>query len=318
LTGIGHRIVHGGSELAAVELVTTSNAQRIRDLLLETIPLAPLHNPPAIQCFDAVRAVVPDCPNVLVFDTGFFRDLPDAAARYALPAWCLDEYKIRRYGAHGTSHRFVARRATELLLEAGIPYGKLITCHLGNGASMTAIREGRPLDTSMGLTPLEGLIMGTRSGDIDPAIIPFLQRHAKLDADGIDRLLNRESGLKGLCGDNDMRAIERRASVGDTSAELALEMFCQRIRKYVGAYAAVLGGLDALVFTAGIGQHSSLVRKLVCERLAFLGLSLDLDANDDGKTFITKQDSQVTAMVVATDEELAIYHEARSMLVNRA
>lgn len=318
LNAIGHRVVHGGDRLEAVQLVTDANLKLIRDLLDETITLAPLHNPPAIQCLDAVLALAAGVPNALVFDTGFFKELPAAAYRYALPEWCHQQYKIRRYGAHGTSHRYVNQKATEILAAAGLPHERIITLHLGSGASAAAIRGGLPLDTSMGLTPLEGLVMGTRCGDIDPAIIPFLQRNANLSADEVDRLLNRESGLRGLCGDNDMRTVLRRSSGGDSTAMLALEIFCRRIRKYIGAYAAVLEGVDAIVFTAGVGEHSPEVRKLVCQPLRFLGIQVDENANLNNKTIFSLPESGVTLLTIPTDEERAIFKQTRSLVNSRS
>jgi acetate kinase len=316
LIAVGHRIVHGGNRLAAIERVDAQNRSRIRSLLVETIPLAPLHNPPAIQCFDAIFAAADQIPHVLVFDTGFFHQLPEAAHRYALPAWCYDDHQIRRYGAHGTSHQFVAGHAMRWLRASGLENRKIITLHLGNGASVAAIDDGLPIDTSMGLTPLEGLVMGTRCGDIDPAIIPFLQRNAGLTADQVDDLLNRQSGLKGMCGSNDMRMIQQMVDAGDPTAMLALEIYCRRIRKYIGAYAAILEGLDAIVFTAGVGQHSPMVRQRVCEPLTHLGVAIDGAANADNRTLISSARSAVAVLVMATDEELAIFQHVRDRIAS--
>lgn len=317
LQAIGHRVVHGGNRLQAVEWVTAANIARIRELLDDTVTLAPLHNPPAIQCLEAVHTLAPHVPNVLVFDTGFFKELPPVAYRYALPDWCFDHYKIRRYGAHGTSHRYVSQLAIRTLAENNLSHEKIVTLHLGSGASIAAIRDGRPLDTSMGLTPLEGLVMGTRCGDIDPAIVLFLQRNAKLSVDEIDRLMNRESGMRGLCGDNDLRNVQIRAAEGDETAVFALEVFCRRIRKYIGAYAALLEGVDAIVFTAGIGEHSHEVRRRVCEPLKFLGVELDESANKANARILSTPESAVTLLMVPTNEERAIFDLTQQVLASK-
>lgn len=310
LTCVGHRIVHGGTEFGASEVVTQANFHSVHQRLQSTLRLAPLHNPAAIRCLEGVISLVPHVPQVLVFDTGFFHDLPLVAQRYALPEFCYSQHSIRRYGAHGTSHCYVMQRATEYLLDAGYAANRLITLHLGNGASMAAIRHGKAIDTTMGLTPLEGLVMGTRCGDIDPAIVTYLQRNANLDVDQIDRLMNRESGLRGLCGENDMRKVEQLRADGNGSADLAFNLFCTRIRKYIGAYIAELGGLDAIVFTAGIGQHSSAVREAVCEPLSHLGIAIDGERNDRHALDISGIQSKTRVLVIPTNEELAILQVA--------
>ncbi len=310
LTCVGHRIVHGGTEFGASEVVTQANFVSVLKRLQTTLPLAPLHNPAAIRCLQGVFSLVPHVPQVMVFDTGFFHDLPLVAQRYALPEFCFSQHSIRRYGAHGTSHHYVMQRASEYLNGSGYSANRLITLHLGNGASMAAIRHGKAIDTTMGLTPLEGLVMGTRCGDIDPAIVTYLQRNAGLDVNQVDRLLNRESGLRGVCGENDMRKVEQLRADGNASAILAFDLFCTRIRKYIGAYLAELGGLDALVFTAGIGQHSSAVRAAVCDPLSHLGIAIEADTNDRHALDISGIQSKTRVLVVPTNEELAILQVA--------
>jgi acetate kinase len=304
LTAVGHRVVHGGDRFREPTVVDDAVVDGIRAL----IPLAPLHNPPNLAGIEVARRLWPDVPQVAVFDTAFHGALPPVAYRYAVPEPWYTEHGVRRYGMHGTSHGYVARRAAEVL-DRPLAELRLVTAHLGNGASMAAVADGRSVDTSMGLSPLEGLVMGTRSGDLDPAIVFHIAREADLEPDAIERALNRDSGLTGLCGDNDLRAVERRAGDGDERAELALAVFCYRIRKYVGAYAAALDGLDALVFTAGIGEHSPTVRARVCGGLGFLGVALDGEANAASATVISADDSAVAVLVIPTDEELEIATE---------
>jgi acetate kinase len=301
---IGHRVVHGGERFAAPTLIDDQVVEAIR----EQIPLAPLHNPGNLLGIQTARAAFPDTPQVAVFDTAFHRTMPPRAYRYGLPRELAERLRIRRYGFHGTSHAHVSRRAAEHL---GRPPAELnlVTLHLGNGASVAAVAGGRCIDTSMGLTPLEGLVMGTRSGDLDPAVVVYLHREAGLSIDEIDRLLNTESGMKGLTGVNDMREIERRAATGDRAAGDALELYCYRIRKYVGAYAAALGRLDALVFTAGVGENSQAVRAGVCDGLERFGVRLDPDRNrlrSDRPRAVSADGSAVAVLVVPTDEELEI------------
>ena len=301
ITAVGHRVVHGGDRFVAPALIDDAVVDGIR----AQIPLAPLHNPANLAGIEVARSLWPDVPQVAVFDTAFHATLPPHAYRYAVPDTWYTQHRVRRYGFHGTSHAFVARRAAEIL---GRPLAqlRLITAHLGNGASVTAITGGRSVDTSMGLTPLEGLVMGTRSGDIDPAIVFHLARNAGLTLNEIDAALNSASGLRGLCGDNDLRAIEARAARGDDAAQLAIDVFCYRVRRYIGAYAAVLGGLDALVFTAGIGEHSPTVRARVCADLGFLGIAIDPTANAASATMISATGTAAAVLVVPTDEELEI------------
>jgi len=305
LVGIGHRVVHGGESFDRPAIID----DRALDEIRRAIPLAPLHNPAAVAGIEAARLLRPDVPQIAVFDTAFHQTIPPHAYRYALPAWCYERHGIRRYGMHGTSHAYVSRRAAELL---GRPAEEVnaITLHLGNGASAAAVAGGRCVETSMGLTPLEGLVMGTRCGDLDPAVPLFLCREAHLTPETVDGLLNRESGLKGLCGENDMRAVLGRASRGDTDAELALAAYCHRLRKYVGAYAATLGRLDALVFTAGVGENAPEVRRRVCANLDLLGLRLDgaknLTVKRGEPADVAAPDSPARIFVIPTDEEREI------------
>jgi acetate kinase len=304
LAGIGHRVVHGGERFSAPARIDDEVIAAIR----EQVPLAPLHNPSNLLGIEISRAAFPATPQVAVFDTAFHRTMPPRAYRYALPRDLADRLHIRRYGFHGTSHAHVARKAAAHL---GRPLAEvnLVTMHLGNGASVAAVAGGRCIDTSMGLTPLEGLVMGTRSGDLDPAVVVFLHREAHLSVDEIDTLLNRDSGMKGLTGVNDMRQVERRAAAGDQLAQEALDLYCYRIRKYVGAYAAALGRLDALVFTAGVGENSVVVRAGVCRGLERFGVRIDDTRNrlrSTGSRTVSTDDGTVAVLVVPTDEELEI------------
>jgi len=304
LEGIGHRVVHGGERF--------STPVRIDSGVLETIeslsPLAPLHNPANALGIRAMRALAPNVPQVAVFDTAFHHTMPPAAYRYALPERFYTEHAVRRYGFHGTSHAYVA---AECAARMGKPLDalNLITLHLGNGASACAIRNGRSVDTSMGFTPLEGLVMGTRSGDIDPGLLAYLSRVTGLDAQALDDLLNHDSGLKGLAGTNDMRDIEARMRDEEPSALLAFELFVRRIRKYVGAYAVLLDRVDAIVFTGGIGEHSTAVRRAVSKGLHILGIEADGGRNDtigpEGGTFHASR-SRTQLHVIPTDEEHSI------------
>ena len=307
----GHRVVHGGARFDSATLVTDEVERAIDDLAA----LAPLHNPANLQGIRAAAAVL-DVPQVAVFDTAFHRTIPAAAATYAIPADTAQRYGVQRYGFHGTSHRYVSRAAADLL---GVPLesSRLIVLHLGNGASACAVDGGRSVDTSMGMTPLEGLVMGTRSGDLDPAALFHLHRQAGLGFDELETMLNRDSGLKGLTGASDMRDVESAAADGDEAAALALEVVHHRIRSYVGAYLAVLGGLDALVFTAGIGEHDALLRAGVVEPLAHLGLVLDPERNDapgDGARRISADGSPAAVLVVPTNEELEIARQTAALL----
>jgi acetate kinase len=304
LTAVGHRVVHGGDVFADPVLVDDATAERIRQLAL----FAPLHIGANLAGIAAARAVCPGVPHVAVFDTAFHRTLPEHAREYALPRSLAREHGIRRYGFHGTSHEYVARQAARLL---GRPLEELnlITLHLGNGASVTAIRGGQSVDTSMGMTPLEGLVMGTRCGDIDPAVPLLIRELTDLSREDVHRILNNESGLQGLCGERDMREVHKLADAGDPDAALALEMFCYRARKYVGAYCAVLGRVDAVVFTAGIGENDPDVRARVCEGLELFGIAVDGERNvapASGPRRVSPDGTPTAVLVIPTDEEAEI------------
>ena len=306
---VGHRVVHGGEEFQQPTVVDEAVLARIRELSA----LAPLHNPANLLGIEAARAALPGVPHVAVFDTAFHVTLPAHAYRYALPDELYRRHGVRRYGFHGTSHGYVARQAAAVL---GRPLESLrmVTLHLGNGASATAVDGGHSVDTSMGFGPLEGLVMGTRSGDVDTTIVLHLVRGLGLSLDEVEDLLNRHSGLRGLCGDNDMRAVVARAAAGDEAARLALDVTTYRLRKYVGAYAAALGGLDAVVFTAGIGEHSPVVRAMALEGLGFLGIELDPARNEANASVISTDASAVAVLVIPTDEEREIARQALAAL----
>ncbi|CAN5279763.1 acetate kinase [soil metagenome] len=308
LSAVGHRMVHGGEAFTAPTVVD----EEVIDRLSALSPLAPLHNPAALEGIAVARSLRPDVPHVAVFDTAFHATLPPSAFRYAVPEDWYRDHGVRRYGFHGTSHAYVAGVAAQAL---GRPLEelRLITLHLGNGASACAVDGGRSVATSMGLSPLEGLVMGTRSGDLDPAVVFHMMR-AGLSADEVEEALNRRSGLRGLAGDNDMRAVQAAADHGSPEAQLALEVTAGRIRRYIGAYLAELGGLDAVVFTAGIGEHSAALRAAVIAPLGVLGLAVDGEANDgcdasSGPVAISPPGIGPTVLVVATDEERMIARE---------
>jgi acetate kinase len=316
LAGIGHRVVHGGDRLTAPTLIDDAAIAAIAD----QVPLAPLHNPSNLLGIRIAMASFPQTPQVAVFDTAFHQTMPPRAWRYALPADLAAELRIRRYGFHGTSHAYVSRKAAEHL---GRPAAELnlITLHLGNGASAAAVAGGRCIDTSMGLTPLEGLVMGTRSGDLDPAVVFYLHREAGLSVDDIDDLLNKRSGMLGLAGANDMREVARLVGEGDQAAAEALDVYCYRIRKYVGAYTAALGRLDALVFTAGIGENNDAVRAGVCQGLEGLGIALDPRRNrarSGRPRTISADAAAVPVLVVPTNEELEIAEQTLAVVGGQA
>ncbi|MGW7355963.1 acetate kinase [Streptomyces sp. NPDC054802] len=304
LAAVGHRVVHGGLRFSAPTVVTDEVLAEIERL----IPVAPLHNPANVTGIRTARALRPDLPQVAVFDTAFHTTMPEAAARYAIDVETADAHRIRRYGFHGTSHAYVSR-ATASLLGRDPSEVNVIVLHLGNGASASAVAGGRCVDTSMGLTPLEGLVMGTRSGDIDPAVTFHLERVAGMSTDEIDALLNKKSGLVGLCGDNDMREIHRRMEQGDERAGLAFDIYVHRLKKYIGAYFAVLGRVDAVAFTAGVGENSAPVREAAITGLQGLGLALDTARNavaPGEARLISPVGARVAVAVVPTDEELEI------------
>jgi acetate kinase len=310
--GIGHRVVHGGERFRAPTRIDAEVVAAIRAL----IPLAPLHNPPNLLGIEVCLELFPKVPQVAVFDTAFHQTMPAHAYRYALPQALYADHAVRRYGFHGTSHAYVARRAARHL---GKPLDalNLITLHLGNGASATAIRNGRCVDTSMGMTPLEGLVMGTRCGDLDPALVFYIGRATGMDNAAVEAVLNKESGLKGLCGVNDMREVLRRMDAGDAQARLAFDVYCYRIRKYIGAYCAALGRVDALVFTAGIGENAPAVRACACSGLEVLGIRLDTRKNAGVSGEISEiqaEDSAVKLLVIRTNEELEIAEQTRAVL----
>ncbi|MGQ9699397.1 MAG: acetate kinase, partial [Armatimonadota bacterium] len=321
ITAVGHRVVHGGERFSAPAVIDNEVEAAIR----ECAELAPLHNPPNLTGIQACRQLfqergLPVPPQVAVFDTAFHQTLPAYAYRYAIPERLYKEWRIRRYGFHGTSHQYVDMRAREWLSRAGRDTrdAKVVTCHLGNGCSISAVRGGRCVDTSMGMTPLEGLVMGTRSGDIDPAIVTVLMDRYGMSADEVDNLLNKRSGLLGLSGlSSDMRDVESAMANGDAKAALAFEVFCYRAKKYVGAYAAALGGLDALVFTAGIGENSPAVRERICQGLEFLGVEIDPELNSSaqrGERSIGRAGARAAVLVIPTDEEWMIAKQASEVL----
>ena len=303
LLAIGHRVVHGGDRFSGPTLIDEDVCAAIR----ETAPLAPLHNPANLQGIEATLGLFPAVPQVAVFDTAFHQSIPEAAYTYAVPRHWREDLQVRRYGFHGTSHSYVSRRAAELL---GRPLEDtaLVVLHLGNGCSASAVLGGRSVDTSMGLTPLEGLVMGTRSGDVDPSLGAYLFRMTGMDAETFDRVLNKESGLLGLAGDNDCRSVTERAGAGDPAADLALRVMVHRLVKYVGGYAAVLDRLDAVVLTGGIGEHAVKVRELLAAGLGLFGVDLDDEANNlgAGERAITTAGSRTPLLVIPTNEELEI------------
>jgi len=304
LFGIGHRVVHGGETFREPALIDEKVISAIRALS----PLAPLHNPANLMGIQVALQFAPNVPQIAVFDTAFHQSVPPQAFHYALPHDLYDNHKVRRYGFHGTSHGYVAKQAA-LYLKQALDTLNLITLHLGNGASVTAIEKGKSVDTSMGMTPLEGLIMGTRSGDIDPAIIFYLVRKTGLSNDEMESLLNKHSGLKGICGVNDMREITRLADEGNEQARLAIAMYCYRIKKYIGAYHAVLGDVDALVFTGGIGENAADIRARSCEGLSRMGIEVDEIKNNlkaSSVREIQRNTGSVRILVIPTDEELEI------------
>lgn len=312
LAAVGHRVVHGGNRFHRPTLL---NDDVIRELE-ELAPLAPLHNPPALRGIEVARKLLPAVPHIAVFDTAFFHHLPAAAATYAIDRELAKKWQIRRYGFHGTSHEFVSGQAAAFL---GRPQGELnqIVLHLGNGASASALAAGRPVETSMGLTPLEGLVMGTRSGDIDACVFGYLWRTAGMSVDEIESMLNNHAGVLGLSGERDFRRLRTMIDSGDSTAKLAYDVFIHRLRKYIGAYLAVLGHTDVVSFTAGIGEHDAAVRRDALSGLRELGIELDEEANAasaSGMRRISTPSSRVAVLVVPTNEELAIAQDCVSLL----
>jgi len=315
IDAVGHRVVHGGEKFAASVLIT----QEVLDMIVQCSEFAPLHNPANLKGINAISKVLPTTPQVAVFDTAFHQSIPDYAYLYALPYHVYANYGVRRYGFHGTSHRYVSHRACEIL---GVPFDKqrIITAHIGNGGSITAICNGKSVDTSMGMTPSEGLIMGTRSGDVDPGALPFIMKKENIDADGLGDLLNKKSGVAGFTElSSDMRDVEAAMNSGNKRAALILKMYNYRIKKYIGAYAAAMGGADILVFTGGVGENQWTAREEICSNMEYMGLLFDADKNRNRRGIeivISKPDSKVTVMVVPTDEEYMIAKDSLDVINN--
>ena len=313
IDAVGHRMLHGGAKLTESSILTPE----VLDIFASCNDLGPLHNPANLKGVNAVKAIKPDMVQVGVFDTAFHQTMPDYAYMYALPYEYYEKYGIRRYGFHGTSHRYVSKRVCEFL---GIkPEGtKIITCHIGNGGSISAVKDGKCMDTSMGLTPLEGLMMGTRCGDIDPAIVPWLMKHENLTADEIDTIMNKKSGLLGVSGTtSDMREIQAARDNGDKRAALAQDMYFYRVRKYIGSYAAAMGGGDVILFTGGVGENKQNCREVALEGLEFMGVKLDKKKNwevQGEEAIISTPDSKVTVCVIPTDEELMIATDTMALV----
>ncbi len=316
IAAVGHRVVHGAEAFASSVLID----DEVMKALEENSHLAPLHNPPNIMGIKAIQKLLPNIPSVGVFDTAFHQSMPKKAFLYAIPYEFYEKYRIRRYGFHGTSHRYVSKRAAEILGRDYYDF-KVITCHLGNGASIAAVRHGKSIDTSMGFTPLEGLTMGTRCGDIDPAIVIYLQQNLGMSVDEVYDVLNKKSGILGLTKNlsSDMRDIENAAEQGNEIAQLALDVYVYKIAKYIGAYAAAMNGVDAIVFTAGVGENSPYVREKVCEYLGFLGVKLDRELNNvkGVERIISTPDSKVAVLIVPTNEELVIARDTKYIVENK-
>ena len=310
---VGHRIVHGGEKFASSTLIT----KEVLDAITECNDLAPLHNPANLIGIDACKALMPNTPMVAVFDTAFHQTMPQKAFLYGIPNEYYDKYRIRRYGFHGTSHAYVSKRVTEVM---NVPYDsvKTIVCHLGNGASVSAVEYGKCVDTSMGLTPLEGLIMGTRSGDIDPAIIEFLAHKEGLSIDEIMTILNKKSGVYGMSGkvSSDFRDLDKAKNEGNKLAEITLEAYAYKVAKVIGSYVAAMNGVDVICFTAGLGENNGIMRKAICEYLGYLGVEIDDEANTKRgeEVEITKAGSKTKVYVIPTNEELAIARETAALV----
>ena len=312
IDAVGHRVVHGMEKFNKSMLITPEVIEKVK----ECYCVAPLHNPANIIGIEAISSILPNVPQVGVFDTAFHQTMPAKAYMYALPYEAYSKYGVRRYGFHGTSHRYVSRRVCEFL---NVPYEeqRIITCHVGNGGSITAIKGGVSIDTSMGLTPTEGLMMGTRCGDVDPGALVYLMQQEGLDADGISNLINKRSGVAGIMeGSSDMRNVEDGVNAGDERALLTLDMYEYRILKYIGAYAAALGGVDIIVFTGGVGENQLITRENICRQLAYLGVTFDAEANNcRGKeVVISGADSKVKVVVIPTDEELMIAQDTAAIV----
>lgn len=312
IEAVGHRLVHGGEKFNSSVLINDEVIAKVK----ECYDLAPLHNPVNIAGVDAISEILPDVPQVGVFDTAFHQTMPSYAYMYGLPYEMYEKYGVRRYGFHGTSHRYVSRRACEFL---GLEYEKqrIITCHIGNGGSITAIKDGKSVDTSMGLTPVEGLIMGTRCGDVDPGALLYIQQKEHLDHEGMQALINKKSGVAGLTGvSSDMRDIEKAVEEGNERAIMALNMYEYRITKYIGAYTAALGGVDVIVFTGGVGENQTGTRERICKQLAFLGIEFDVEKNKTrGEEIeLSTPNSKVRVVVIPTDEEYMIARDTEAIV----
>ena len=315
IDAVGHRMVHGGEKFSTSTLLT----EKVLEDFAACSELAPLHNPANLKGVNAVKEIAPEMPQVGVFDTSFHQTMPDYAYMYALPYELYEQYGVRRYGFHGTSHRYISKRALEML---NIPAegSRIITCHIGNGGSITAVKDGKSVDTSMGLTPLEGLMMGTRSGDIDPGAIPFIMEKLNLDSKGLSDLLNKKSGVAGVSGvSSDMREVNAAVAEGNKRAELANEMYFYRIKKYIGAYAAAMGGVDAIVFAGGVGENQFDCRREVLKGLEFLGVELDQEVNERTRgieAVLSTPKSKVKVLLIPTDEELMIANDTYDIVKN--
>lgn len=315
INAVGHRVAHGGHKFSSSVIITEEVKKDIRELFI----VAPLHNPPNLQGIEAMEKLLPDVPQVAVFDTAFHQTMPKYAYLYGLPYECYEKYKIRKYGFHGTSHKYVAQRAGELLGQSWDQL-KIISCHLGNGASITAIKDGKSLENTMGFTPLEGLIMGTRSGDIDPAIVSFLMIKENMNIKEIESLLNKKSGVLGISGiSSDFRDLEEASKKGNERARLAIDMFVHDVKLHIGAYTAILEGLDVLIFTAGLGENGIEVRKNICINMEVLGITIDETKNYvRGKEVeISKNGAKVKVLVIPTNEELMIARDTKNLVVAR-
>jgi acetate kinase len=315
LNAVGHRVVHGGETFKGSVLITEKVIRKME----EVAELAPLHNPPNLKGIYAVSELMPHLPQAGIFDTAFHQTMPEYAYMYAIPYSLYKKYGLRRYGFHGTSHQYVSGRACSIL-NADIKKQKIITCHLGNGASITAIKNGKSVDTSMGLTPVEGMIMGTRSGDLDLGVLTFIMNKEEIGVNSANTLINKHSGMLGISGvSSDMREIEKAAAEGNERASLALQMYSYRIKKYIGAYCAAMGGMDVVVFTGGIGENDTSTRESTCSNMEFLGIHLDMDKNRSirGKEgIISAPNSKVTVMVIPTNEELVIAQDTLEIISN--
>ena len=312
VNAVGHRIVHGGEKFASSVVIT----DEVLEAVAQCNDLAPLHNPANLIGINACKELMPGVPMVAVFDTAFHQTMPEKAYLYGLPYEYYENYKVRRYGFHGTSHSFVSKE-TARFLGMDLENSKIIVCHLGNGASISAVKDGKCVDTSMGLTPLEGLVMGTRSGDIDPAIMEYIAKKENLDIAGVMNVLNKKSGLEGISGlSSDFRDLTAGAKEGNKRAIAAIEVFCYRVAKYVGSYVAAMNGVDAIAFTAGIGENVGLVREKICSYLGYLGITLDAEANakSGDNCVISAADSKVKVAVIPTNEELAICRETVALV----